>query len=114
MFVLIWTYRVKPEHVEDFKHAYGEGGVWTEAFANGEGYIRTDLYQDPDDALLFITLDHWQSKRAFERFQREHGDRYREIDACCDDWTDEETFDGAYTLDGSANRSAVYGVSGHG
>lgn len=114
MFVLMWTYRVKPEHVENFKHAYGGDGVWAEAFAAGEGYIRTDLYQDPDDALVFITMDHWETKRAFERFQREHADRYWEIDAACDSWTDEENFDGAYVLDSSSSRSVVYGVSGHG
>ena len=114
MFVLIWTYRVKPEHLAEFKAAYGAGGEWARAFASGEGFIRTDLYQNPDNAHLFITLDHWQSKAAFEAFQREHAERYREIDARCDAWTDEESFDGAYVLDGKAERSIIYGVSGHG
>ena len=42
MYVIVWEYQVKTEHLENFEKIYGEGGAWTDLFQRGTGYLGTD------------------------------------------------------------------------
>lgn len=108
MFVLKWRYRVWTQHVEAFKSTYGPGGDWANLFATSDDFIRTELYQDPSDFNQFMTLDHWRDYEAFVAFQGSRGALYRELDAQCEHWTENEEFCGAFVLDPSLSKSALY------
>lgn len=108
MFVLIWRYTVRPEHRAAFAEAYGPTGIWAQTFAEGAGFVRTELYQDPADAGAFLTLDFWDSAAAFADYFKTHGAAYCEIDAGCETLTEAETFVGAFDQCGTADARAFY------
>jgi heme-degrading monooxygenase HmoA len=110
MFVLIWRYCVPPSNREAFMEAYGPSGVWADLFATGDGYIRTELLQDPADETSFMTLDFWESGRAFQTFQEAHQAAYRNVDAMCEDITGAETFVGGFELASADARARILWV----
>ncbi len=116
MLVLIWRYQVPAGNREAFIDAYGSSGVWARFFAQGEGYICTDLFQDPVDATSFMTLDFWDSRPAFSTFQRRHRAAYREIDARTEALTESEMFVGGFETASSADAAGLYepGADGQG
>jgi heme-degrading monooxygenase HmoA len=77
-YVIIWTYDVPPEAADAFVAAYGSDGDWARLFANGAGFIGTELYQDGQ---RFVTIDRWLSEDAFNAFQSAFGDQYKALDA---------------------------------
>jgi len=38
MIAILWKYRVKPEHAEEFERVYGADGDWARLFARQEGW----------------------------------------------------------------------------
>jgi len=90
-YMIAWEFRPKVGAEQRFEQAYGPRGVWAEFFAQGEGFIATELSRDLKDAGRYLTLDLWVSKEAYERFHAEHAGEYRAIDAECEAFTDQET-----------------------
>lgn len=64
-FIVIWQYRVKPEKAQEFLEAYGPDGEWVRLFHESPGYIGTELLCDSDNQHTFVTIDRWESARAF-------------------------------------------------
>ena len=95
-YLLLWQFKVSPETEERFVAAYGSDGGWGRLFATAPGFIRTDLWREADGS--FVTADHWESAAAYERFQAESGDAYRQLDAELEDIAGIETFLGAFNL----------------
>ena len=92
----LWRFEVSPDTEERFVAAYTSGGDWARLFATAPGFIRTDLWREK--AGVYVTADHWVSARAFERFQIESGDAYRQLDAELEGIAGIETFLGAFDL----------------
>jgi quinol monooxygenase YgiN len=89
-FVVVWEFRVSVDARERFEIQYGPHGDWAALFAQSSEYVRTDLVQDSEDPLRFLTLDFWKSREAYEQFRQIHAAEYRAIDARCEALTEGE------------------------
>jgi ribosomal-protein-alanine N-acetyltransferase len=89
-FTVVWEFRVKPAKQRAFRKAYGPEGDWVQLFRHSEDYIGTQLIRDRDIRLRYVTLDHWNSRRAYLRFKQENREAYRTLDAKCDALTTRE------------------------
>lgn len=96
----IWSYRVKPECVDDFARAYGADGEWAIFFRRSPGYVRTDLLRDAHAPDRFITIDYFADSKARSALVDANAEEYAAIDARWRDATLEEAFIGEFEVDG--------------
>ena len=97
-FVYIWKYRVNPEKRADYHAAYHPQGEWARLFARDPAYQGTELLQDSNDRNVFMTIDHWTSRAARDRFRDEHRDAFDRLDAECEAYTEVEEFVGDFVV----------------
>jgi heme-degrading monooxygenase HmoA len=90
-YLIAWQFRPKAGAESRFETAYGPDGVWAKFFAQGDGFIATELNRDLRDPGRYLTLDLWVSKEAYDRFRSEHIAEYKAIDAQCEELTKQET-----------------------
>ena len=50
---------------------------------SAEGYGGTVLLRDPAERGRYVTIDHWENARAYERFRSAREREYAELDAAC-------------------------------
>ena len=98
MFVALWEFEVKPGCEERFEKAYGPAGDWAKLFRNDANYRKTRLLRDPKRPANYLTLDFWDSRRAYEDFLASHSNEYKKLDALCEKLTSEERRIGWYEL----------------
>jgi heme-degrading monooxygenase HmoA len=96
MFVALWEYEVKPGEEERFENAYGPGGEWVRLFRSDANYRETRLLRDPFRPAIYVTLDFWNSRQAYEKFMAAHGDEYKALDAANEALTSNERRIGWY------------------
>jgi len=89
MIAILWRYRVRPEHTQEFERVYGPDGDWAQLFRRAEGYLGTELLSGSGGD--YLTIDRWRSPDDFAAFQQSHGEAYAALDARTEAWTDEET-----------------------
>jgi heme-degrading monooxygenase HmoA len=92
----LWRFEVPPETEGRFVAAYKSDGDWARFFATAPGFVRTELWREQEG--IYLTADQWESAGAFERFQAEAGERYRQLDAALEGVAGIETFVGAFDL----------------
>ncbi len=90
MFVALWEYEVKPGGEERFKKAYGPNGGWVRLFRNDSDYRETRLLRDPFRPAIYLTLDFWNSRRAYEQFMAAHKNEYKALDVAGEELTSSE------------------------
>ena len=95
-FVAVWEFRPKSGSEQPFLAAYGPEGIWARLFANGEGFISTELSRDTKDRGRYLTLDFWKSKAAYDHFRQTHEAEYQRIDAQCEALMAEERLIGYF------------------
>ncbi|HEY5551693.1 MAG TPA: antibiotic biosynthesis monooxygenase family protein [Opitutaceae bacterium] len=88
--VAVWRYRVRPAKTEAFLRAYGADGAWVELFQRGDGYISTELLRDASDPAVFVTIDRWESRVAYDAFRKQFADEYFALDSVCAAFTEDE------------------------
>lgn len=88
--VSVWRYRVRAEKTEAYLHAYGADGAWVALFRRAGGHISTDLLRDATDPAVFVTIDRWESRVAYDAFRRKFADEYLALDSVCSAYTEEE------------------------
>ncbi len=81
MFVILWEYEVKPGCEKRFEDSYGPDGDWARFFRRDPRYRETRLLRDPAGANRYLTADFWDSREAYEDFQRENREEYQALDA---------------------------------
>lgn len=81
MFVALWEFEVKPGCEERFEKAYGPDGDWVRLFLSDPHYYQTRLVQDSLRRGVYLTMDFWASRRAYEEFIAGHRAEYEQIDA---------------------------------
>ena len=81
MFVALWEFDVKPGCEKRFQKVYGPGGDWTKLFRNDTNYQETRLLHDPEHPAIYLTLDFWASRQAYENFLSAHAAEYEKLDA---------------------------------
>ena len=77
MYVIVWEYEVGPEHAAAFEALYGADGDWARLFRWAEGYVETRLYRDTARPMLYLTIDRWLSRAAYEAFAQTAGPSLR-------------------------------------
>jgi quinol monooxygenase YgiN len=88
--VAVWRYRVRPAKIEAFMRAYRADGAWVELFRRGEGYISTELLRDALDPAVFVTIDRWESRVAYDTFRKRFAEEYLALDSVCAAFTEDE------------------------
>jgi len=98
MFVALWEYEVKPGHEKRFEKAYGPDGDWVRLFRNDSRYHETRLVRDSFRSSIYLTLDFWDSRDAYEKFMADHKEEYKALDAAGEKLTSKERRLGWYEL----------------
>ena len=83
MFVTLWEFEVKPGSEELFERTYGPDGHWAELFRRDARYLGTRLLRDVDAERVFVTMDRWESRAAYEEFRERFAKEYGELDREC-------------------------------
>lgn len=96
VFVYIWEYIVKEEHLEEFKRIYGLAGNWVQLFRRADGYIATNLHQDISDPKRFITVDFWNTKEDRNNFRKQFSKEFELLDQHCESFTEREKLMGDF------------------
>ena len=91
MLHILWRFRAKADKVEEFRRVYAGNGDWAKLFARAADYRGTELWEDLSDPAVFVVVDHWGTREAYERFRRQFGAEYEALDESCCELTDEET-----------------------
>lgn len=79
MHAIAWRFVVEPQHIEEFRKQYGPNGVREELFRRGDGYIKTELIENPKIPTEFVTIDRWITKAAFDRFVSRYQGEYERL-----------------------------------
>jgi heme-degrading monooxygenase HmoA len=96
--VILWEFRVRLGSEADFESAYGSEGAWVRLFAQGDGYLGTELLRHSSVPRRYATIDRWRSADDFAHFRRAHAAQYAALDARCEAWTETETQIGTWNL----------------
>ena len=81
MIEVFYRYRVHPQQIRAFEHAYGPTGPWAQLFSRHPAYRRTRLFRHKSEPHVYITIDVWESKEAYDQFRAENADDYNRLDA---------------------------------
>jgi len=92
----IWEYLVRADFVAEFLRAYGPEGEWVQVFRRAKGYVRTELHQDHENPLRFITIDYWDSRASWAAFRIEFAAEFEFLDARCENYTETERQIGSF------------------
>ena len=95
MFVTLWEFEVKSGSEELFERTYGPDGPWSELFRRDAGYLGTRLLRDVGAARVYVTMDTWESREAYEEFREKLAAGYEELDRKCQGMTVREKSLGA-------------------
>jgi hypothetical protein len=90
MFVALWEYEVKPGDEERFEKAYGPDGDWVRLFQSDTHYYETRLLRDSLRRGVYLTMDFWASRGAYEEFVAGHRTEYEAIDSMSEQLTVKE------------------------
>jgi len=80
MFVALWEFEVKPGCEERFEKVYGPDGDWARLFRSDANYRQTHLLHDPFHPSIYLTLDFWTSRQAYEKFLAGHRTEYQMLE----------------------------------
>ena len=79
MIALVFSYEVRD--AQAFETAYGADGEWSQFFAQGAGYIGTELLRDVEHPTRYLVVDRWDSADAYNAFATENREEYiRRVD----------------------------------
>jgi len=84
MFVALWEYEVKPGGEERFENAYGPEGEWARLFRRDQRYRGTRLLRAVGAERVYVTMDEWESRAAYEEFREKFAKEYAELDRKCE------------------------------
>ena len=99
MFVTLWEFEVKSGSEELFEQAYGPEGEWVRLFRRDARYHGTRLLRDVGRERVYITIDLWGSREAYEEFREKFAGEYEEIDKSLERFTLREAHIGVSTGD---------------
>ena len=96
MYKIIWQYRVNAEHINKFMELYGPNGEWDKLFGKSRDFQGTELLNQEGSDNIFITIDNWNSKEAYDAFIKDNRTDYNNIDQIGDAYTNSEKLIGLY------------------
>lgn len=83
MYRLVWEFDAKPERVADFEKVYSLDGRWAAFFKLSPDYLGTELYKSTSKPNLFVAVDSWRSRAAYEWFRKANAAEYATLDQWC-------------------------------
>jgi heme-degrading monooxygenase HmoA len=98
MYVVVWSFRVRPERIRHFERIYGAEGDWAQLFSRSPGFIRTDLWRDPNVVGSYFTADYWRDPQDYDQLLRAHVGDYTRLDQESEALTLSEERIGGYEL----------------
>lgn len=98
MIRILWSFRVRHDRIADFIRAYGPHGDWAQLFAKSPAYHGTQLLRDGPATQRYVTIDTWDSQRAFDEFKRQAHDPYMELDQRFEQFTEIEEHIGTFDV----------------
>lgn len=103
MYLVIWRYRIHPQHRDEFEAVYSCEGEWAQLFRKFEGHIRTELLHDKTTG-EYMTIDYWRDIDTYTSFHNAGHQAYKDLDDKCERFTEKETFVGAFSQERSDAR----------
>lgn len=88
MYWIVWSFDVKPEQVKAFERVYGPQGEWVQLFERAPGFAGTELRRETDRAGHYLTIDRWQTRADYQRFQDAFRTEYESLDTRTSRMTD--------------------------
>lgn len=76
----IWRFEAAPGRDAEFVGAYGPDGDWVQLFRRDSGYVATEFVQPVPTENVFLIIDRWASRQAWENFLAAHREAYAELD----------------------------------
>jgi len=86
----IWEFEVRPERAAEFELYYGPNGSWVQLFRTARGYLETVLLRDLVRPHRFVTIDRWESERAYQDFRAAREEEFAALDSRCEAFTTAE------------------------
>ena len=80
MVEVFYRYRVHAAQALAFEHAYGQTGPWAKFYADCKGFRRTRLFRHKAELGIYVVVDVWDSKAAWDEFRSSHSETYARID----------------------------------
>jgi len=96
MFVTLWEFEVKSGSEELFERTYGADDGWARLFGRDARYRGTRLLRDVGATRVYVTIDSWESRAAYEEFREKYAAEYEELDKQCEAMTEKEKHVGYY------------------
>jgi len=90
LFLALWEFEVKRGSEEKFAEVYGADGAWAKLFLQDSQYRGTRLVKDTRRERVYLTLDFWETREAYEKFKNENAAEYERIDRECEGMTASE------------------------
>jgi heme-degrading monooxygenase HmoA len=90
LFVTLWEFEVKPGSEKLFERIYGPEGEWAQLFRRDARYRETRLLRDVSAERVYVTMDEWESRAAYEEFRERFAKEYEELDRKCEGMTGDE------------------------
>ena len=87
LYIIIWKYRIDADRRQEFLDAYGRDGRWAQFFNQDDDYLRTQLFEDAEEEDVFLTIDMWKSREAYDLFRSNNAEEYGRIDRECEELT---------------------------
>jgi len=87
LFVTLWEFEVKPGSEKLFERIYGPDGEWAQLFRRDARYLGTRLLRDLGAERIYVTIDSWESRAAYEEFRQNFAAEYEELDRKCEGMT---------------------------
>jgi heme-degrading monooxygenase HmoA len=100
VFYVIWEFYVKAEHVPQFERHYSGQGTWAQLFRQDPAYRETILLRDPQTERRYLTTDIWTDEASYQAFHERSRERYRELDAAFEAFTEKEALIGHFEVVG--------------
>lgn len=90
MYRLVWEFEAKSGRVAEFEQVYSAQGRWALLFSRSDDYLGTDLYKHANNPRLFVAVDTWRSRTAYEGFRKSNAAEYAALDDWCRQLLDHE------------------------
>jgi heme-degrading monooxygenase HmoA len=84
LFVALGEFEVKPGCEERFEKVHGADGAWAGLFARHKAYRGTRLVKDAERESVYLTLDFWETREAYDEFKKESAAEYERMDRECE------------------------------
>jgi hypothetical protein len=96
LFVIIWKFKPKWGLEKQFEDVYGPHGLWIELFSKTNDYLGTSFLKEIDSENIYLAVDRWHSKEAYESFKLRFFEDYHSIDLQCKQLTETEELIGEF------------------